>query len=269
MRVLSAVLLICILAVPSAAQNDDVTGVDHDLDVFVQDAADIFSAPAEFSGTDWLHTGLLVAAGIAAYTVDDDVRTWSQARRSKATDDWLRVGDYYGSGLTGGLLGIGMFGGGWALDDEWTRVTGRMLLQSQIYSTFITHLLKTILGRARPDRDEGKDRFLFFRFDNAHWSHPSGHATSAFALSSTLSRRVGSLPLSVLLYSLATVTVVQRIMADRHWLSDTVVGAAIGTVIGLAVVQAEEAREQARAEDIPVSAGFSPHRPAVSITLPF
>lgn len=269
MRIPPVLFLLFLFAVPAAGQNDNVTGVNHDLDVFVQDAADIFSAPADFSGTDWLHAGLMVAAGLAAYTADEQVRAWSQERRTAATDDWLRVGDYYGSGLTGGLLGMGMFGGGWAFDDEWTRVTGRMVLQSQIYSTFITHLLKTILGRARPYRDEGKDRFLFFRLDNDYWAHPSGHSTSAFALSATLSRRVGSLPFSVLLYSLATVTVLQRIMADRHWLSDTVVGAAIGTVIGLAVVQAEEAREQARAEDIPVSAGFVPHRPAISITLPF
>ncbi|MDT8325124.1 MAG: hypothetical protein RRA94_13515, partial [Bacteroidota bacterium] len=206
MRIASLITLLFMLAAPATAQHrgdagvDHDRGVDHDLDVFVQDAVDILSAPADFSATDWLHSGMVLAAGLAAWSVDEEVRGWTQERRTAAADDWLRVGDYYGGGVTGGLLGIGLFGGGWAAGDEWTRVTGRMILQSQFYSTFVTHLLKTVLGRARPFRNEGKNSFLFFRIDNAYWAHPSGHATSAFALSSTLSRRVGNLPFSVLLY---------------------------------------------------------------------
>ncbi|MCB2203813.1 phosphatase PAP2 family protein [bacterium] len=266
---IALVLVYLCMTVSGVHAQGRVSGaIDHDFDVFVDDAGDIFSAPADFDGRDWLTAGLIAAAGVAAWTVDDDVRSWSQEHRTEATDDWLVVGDYYGSGLTGGVLGLGMYGGGLAFDDEWTRVTGRMIIQSQIYSTFITHLLKTILGRARPFTDEGKGAFHFFRFDEAYWSHPSGHATSAFALSSTLSRRVGSLPLSVFLYTFSTVTVLQRVMADKHWLSDTIVGAAIGTVVGLAVVQLEESREVEDSDRYPISAGFSPHRPAVRIILP-
>ncbi len=271
MRCLPALVLILLLAAPAAVAQGDgrAARVDHDLDVLVQDAADIFSSPADFDGGDWLNTGIILAAGIAAWSVDEDVRGWSQERRNENLDDWLRVGDYYGSGMTGGVLGLGLYGGGLAFDDEWTQVTGRMVLQSQLYSTFITHLLKSVLGRARPFTNEGSGSFHFFRLDNASWSHPSGHATSAFALSATLARRVGSLPFSILLYSLSTVTVLQRIVDDKHWLSDTVIGAAIGTVVGLAVVQAEEARVQSAAERIPVSAGFAPHRPLLRYTFPF
>jgi membrane-associated phospholipid phosphatase len=267
----AAILLLLLLSWQYSPAQSDSRGsrMDHDADVFVQDAADIFSAPGDFGQADWLRLAVIVGAGVAAYSVDEDVRRHAQENRTEDLDDWLRIGDWYGNGLTGGVLGAGMYGGGLFLDDEWTRVTGRMLLQSQFYSTFVTHVLKILLGRARPHTDEGKSSFSFLRFDNAHMAHPSGHSTSAFAMSATLSRRVGSVPFSIFMYSLATVTALQRIVDDRHWLSDTVIGATIGTVIGIAVVQAEEARAQAEGERLPVSAGFAPHRPLFGLTLDF
>ena len=266
-------LLVVLLLLPAVltAQESGSAAVDHDLDVFVQDAADIFSSPADFDARDWWTAGAILAATAGAYLVDDDVRRVATEYREGGVDEYWRLGDWYGGGAFAAGLGAVTYGGGLAFDDEWTRVTGRMILQSQVYSTAVTHLLKILTGRARPDRGECKSSFTGFVIDEEYWAFPSGHATSAFALSSTLSRRVGSLPLSILLYALATGTVVQRIVADRHWFSDTVLGAAIGTVIALAVVQLEEARERAAGEDanVPLSAGMQPHRPLLQYSISF
>jgi membrane-associated phospholipid phosphatase len=263
-------IVVCVSFLPVVAEAQSAGDrFDHDINVIVQDAADIFSAPAEFDSRDWLNVGIILGTAAAAYTVDDDVRTWVQERRTQEWDAWLRIGDWYGDGLYNSIFSAGLYAGGFAVDNEWTQVTGRMLLQSQVYSATVTQILKTLLGRARPDMQEGKHSFNLLTLKMDYHSHPSGHATSAFAFSSTLARRVGNVALSVLLYSLAMATVLQRVESDRHWLSDTVVGSILGTVIGIAVVQAEERREQTAWETHPINTGFSPHRPLFSIAVPF
>ena len=39
---------------------------------------------------------------------------------------------------------------------------------------------------------------------------------------------------------MASLTAFQRIYSDKHWFSDTILGAALGTVIGLKVVKLHE-----------------------------
>jgi hypothetical protein len=269
---LAGIVLLLLLASgrTQAQQTDTGSRLDHDIDVFLQDAADIFTAPGSFSGMDWLNVGLVVGATAGAYLVDEDVRAFSQTHRLDENEDWLYVGDMYGRGIVPGAAAALLYAGGFAFEDEWTRVTGRMLLQSLIYSGMINQFSKFLSGRARPYTNEGKEAFRFFGIASAYKAFPSGHATAAFAFSSTLSRRVGSLPFSLLLYTLSTATVLQRIDADRHWLSDTVLGAAIGAFIGIAVVQIEEGREQHRSSEVlPISAGIRPHAPLLGITYGF
>lgn len=267
--VFSAALLLFASVLPA---QDTGTGarLEHDVDVFLQDAADILIAPGSFDGGDWLNVGLVAAATAGAYLIDEDVRAWSLENQVAGRKDWLAVADVYGGGMVSGALGVLSYAGGLAFDDEWTRVTGRMVLQSLIYSGIINQLGKRLLGRARPYTNEGRGAFRFFRSDYAHKAFPSGHATGAFALSSTLSRRVGCLPFSIFLYTLSTATVLQRIDADRHWLSDTVLGAAMGAFIGIVVVQMEERREEvSSALVLPIAAGARGHVPLFRVAVGF
>lgn len=252
---------------PLLAQTRANEAFDHDLRVSLEDAGTVFSAPARFDGEDWLYVALTLGATAAAYTVDDDIYA---ELRSQPVGDWdlpLAVGQWYGSGVVSGALGAGLYVVGLAGDDDHTRITGRMVLQSFAYSVVITQILKTVTGRARPSMGQGKDEFTWFSFRDDYHSFPSGHSTAAFALSSTLSRRIGSLPLSIVLYALATLTVAERIGHDRHWFSDTVLGAVIGSVVGIAVVRLEEERVAGMRLTVPLQFGsdrgeaFGRHRP--------
>ncbi len=272
-RALRMVFFVALLLSASALPAQDAgTGalVDHDVDVFLQDAADIFTAPGSWDGGDWLNVGIVAAATAGAYLIDEDVRAWSLDNQVAGRKDWLAVADLYGSGLVSGAAGALTYAGGLVFDDEWTRVTGRMILQSLIYSGIINQLGKRLFGRARPFTGEGRGAFRFLRNDYPHKAFPSGHATASFALSSTLARRVGCLPFSIFLYTLSTATVLQRIDADKHWLSDTVLGAAIGAFIGIAVVQMEEEREaSASARVLPLAAGARGHVPLFRVAVGF
>ena len=79
-----------------------------------------------------------------------------------------------------------------------------------------------------------------FESDFKETSLPSGHTSTAFTAATILSNRIDNMYASVALYSLASLTALQRIYVDRHWFSDTILGAALGTAIGLKVVKLHE-----------------------------
>ncbi len=71
---------------------------------------------------------------------------------------------------------------------------------------------------------------------------PSGHATSAMALSTVMSRHANSTALKILAYVPAGFTLFSRIYQNQHWLSDEIVGAAIGYATGNWVVDLHEGK---------------------------
>ncbi len=81
-----------------------------------------------------------------------------------------------------------------------------------------TYAFKTVVRRERP----GKQNYRSF---------PSGHTSGSFVVAAVLYRIYGykaGLPA----YTMATVTGLQRIHTDKHWLSDVLAGARLGTLIG-------------------------------------
>jgi undecaprenyl-diphosphatase len=86
---------------------------------------------------------------------------------------------------------------------------------------------KTLTRRARPVGEWG---VLYRRFD-PH-AFPSGHSARAMLLA-VLACALGSLWLGVLVAVWAVLVAVSRVTLGVHYLSDVVVGAALGLVLGL------------------------------------
>jgi membrane-associated phospholipid phosphatase len=111
----------------------------------------------------------------------------------------------------------------------------------------ITYALKGINGRARPfvSGDTNSHDFKFFKGfgDGNRQSFPSGHATSAFAAAAAVTAETGTWwPKSTwvigpLMYGGATAVGLSRMYHNKHWASDVVLGAAIGTFSGQKIVQ--------------------------------
>lgn len=111
----------------------------------------------------------------------------------------------------------------------------------------VTYALKGMTGRARPfvaaDTSPHDFRFLKGFGDGDRQSFPSGHTTSAFAAAAAVTAETGTWwPKSTwvigpLMYGGATMVGLSRMYHNKHWASDVVLGAAIGTFSGQKIVQ--------------------------------
>ena len=89
-------------------------------------------------------------------------------------------------------------------------------LKSFLVNVGATSTLKFLVGRERPD---GSDRRSF----------PSGHTSMAFQGASFIYFRYGGVP-ALAAFSGAVFTGYSRVFADKHYTSDVVAGAALGTL---------------------------------------
>ena len=144
--------------------------------------------------------------------------------------------------ITTGLLAGGRLFGSDRIADAGLHSTEAILL-----SAAATSVLKGAIGRARPyvpssDPNEpgpDADEFRFGRgFGRDYSSFPSGHTTVAFTAASALTRELfdahseARWVVGPLLYGGATAVGLSRMYKNKHWASDVIAGAALGTFIG-------------------------------------
>jgi len=127
--------------------------------------------------------------------------------------------------------------------EEWF-TNGVMYIETLLIANGLKELAKIAVNRKRPymysDRDLPQDEI-----DNGDWakSMPSGHTTFAFAsaafLTYTFCRYFPDspwrIPVSIGSYAIATGVAALRVSSGKHFLSDVLAGAAIGTVVGVMV----------------------------------
>jgi len=160
-----------------------------------------------------------------ASALDRRVDRWTQDQRSPGSDRVSRVFKYGGEpvlifGVSGGILAAGVISGRPDLERRGGRV-----LASVVAAGLTTGALKEITGRFRPDTTT--DPYIFRPFTNRD-AFPSGHATMAFALATSLSAEIHRPWATALLYAGATGTAWSRLNDQKHWLSDVIAGAAVG-----------------------------------------
>jgi membrane-associated phospholipid phosphatase len=198
--------------------------------------------------------GAAIGTGLAALAVPFDGRVRNAIRR----EQWQRVDAWQDLSVAGNLWGdptvlalsTGMWIGGRFTGHPRIAQVGLRAFETIGVSGVITRVLKASIGRARPgqppndvwDMKLGRG-WETANGEGAYEALPSGHATAAFAFASAVSNEVARIApehartVRLTTYGLATWTAYARMHTDAHWLSDVVLGAAVGTVTGWAVTR--------------------------------
>jgi membrane-associated phospholipid phosphatase len=249
--VLVIMFVICSVRSFNAFAQQDTTQQDAGNIIFsdargvLHDAGKIFGAPLHFSEPQWLVAGSILVGTAVLFTVDESGRSLAKRNHSHLGDAVFGFGREYGREVYGLSASIGLYAGGLIFKDESVRETGVMLFESIAFAGAITSVLKSVIGRSRPYVEEGNAKFRGFQFKTETTSLPSGHTTVAFAVSSVLAGRIKNTFASIGLYSVATLTAVSRVYHDAHWVSDNFLAAAIGTCVGLALVDLHDTENRA------------------------
>lgn len=194
-----------------------------------------FSAPARFSLRDWGIFGWTLAGTGMTAASDNGLRNATAGRQRGFMQNVVDAGNAYGIWIPPVAISSGLYVTGLVLDEPGIRKAGRRVFQSALYATVITGAIKTLAGRHRPHLEEGPYMFHGPSTRDDYNSFPSGHTTIAFAVSSSLAAEIDETWATVGLYGLAGITGLSRMYSDRHWGSDVVFGAVVGTICGYGV----------------------------------
>jgi membrane-associated phospholipid phosphatase len=200
-----------------------------------------------------------VAAGFAAATIAMFPLDRHLAREVRR-EDYLGSADLrraaaifrFAGGPAPTLLGVSGFVIGKATHRARLTEISLHTTEAIVVATGATSLLKGVIGRERPylSADTNPHRFRPFRgFSSAAYaSFPSGHTTGAFATAAAFVAEVEEKwpgrqrYVAPVVFTLAAGVGLSRMYEDRHWASDVVMGAAIGTFAGLKVVRFNHTR---------------------------
>lgn len=145
------------------------------------------------------------------------------------------------------IIGIGLYTYGRVLHKARIADLGLHSTEALVLGGQLAYVMKGIVGRARPyvDTDNPHDyKFMRgFKEGTDYRAFPSGHAISAFAaaaaFTSEAKRGWGTKAgwiVGTVLYTGAAAVAWSRMYDNKHWATDVLTGAAIGTFTGLKVV---------------------------------
>lgn len=208
----------------------------------------VLAQPLHYDWKDWTVFGGVAAVTTLAFVYDDEIydfvngtfgnEKWNTA--SKCTDVFGE--EYFILPTVALTYAVGAIG-------DHCRLKNMSLaaLQSFVYAEVASAGLKVLTCRLRPSEVNSQQSTVnsqtwlgpFKSFKST--SFPSGHAMRSFALATTVA---GFYPdkkwVGIVSYSLATMTSLGRVVSKEHWVSDVIVGAALGYFIGRGVVKFNE-----------------------------
>ena len=197
----------------------------------LRDQVAIWTAPFHLHQRDarWLAP---ISLGTAAL-IATDRRTGDEIGESRSQLHASRVISYGGSyGV--GAVALTFYLVGRAKHDPRARETGVLGAEALLDSAIVVTALKEITQRRRPGAARGRGDF----FDGGS-SFPSGHSIEAWSLATIIANEYHDhRAVQIAAYGLATAISVSRYTGHNHFLSDVLVGSAMGYGIGRYVYHA-------------------------------
>ncbi|NNE76382.1 MAG: phosphatase PAP2 family protein [Pricia sp.] len=227
-------LLLVIISAQISFSQDSIAMPDTRWDMFKYDFANMFKGvgfsyarPFHWEGKQWAQFGGVVASTGAAYIFDDDTSRFIRRQQESVPNFIREYGEFYGNPENNYLATGGVYLAGLITKNEKLRRTGVLLIASSTSAGLLQQVLKSVVGRARPIANLGKDTFDPFNSSRNFHSFPSGHALLAFTNAYAIGKQFKSPWVKAGIYTIGAIPGLSRIWDGQHWLSDFVFAIAI------------------------------------------
>lgn len=215
----------------------------------LKDQGKLWTSPLRVGKEDIIFWVPVIAATAVSVVYDEEI--YSSIKNFQNNHGWVsdispvitQAGDdpfVIGTGALFFLTGV-------LSHNKKAKQTGLIALQTWFHTGFIVQVGKFIFGRQRPSYENGVDRWYGFpetlkrlkgepasKYD----AFPSGHTIEAFGLATVIAEQYKDIKIiPVISYTIAAGAGLSRITEDTHWLSDVVLGAAMGYGIGKFMVR--------------------------------
>ena len=228
------ILILFLSSLHVSGQDMDASSEERRWNMFTYDMGTIikgighsYSRPLHWEGRQWLTFGSVVGGTGALYLIDDDTSRFFRDRQQDVPKFLREYGEFYGNPENNYMATAGVYLTGLALKNEKLRRTGVLLIASASSSGLLQQVLKSVVGRARPVADLGKDTFDPFNPSRNFHSFPSGHTMLAFTNAYAIAKQFKSPWIKAGIYSVGLIPGISRIWDGQHWLSDVAVSVAI------------------------------------------
>ncbi|HEX5970422.1 MAG TPA: phosphatase PAP2 family protein [Gemmatimonadaceae bacterium] len=254
LRLFLALVLALLAARAASAQSVGRMVVD-DVKWVAQDVAAIWLSPFRGDAGDYALTAGILAGSAALSVVDDNVDRWALAHRDegllKAIGPVRRGGDLYTLNKAVPIVG-GAYVLALATKNRGVRDGIMGCAASYTAGTTLRHLVVyNVIGRDRPDtvrnhpagetsppaRDGDQYHFSVPAHGWKDHSFPGGHVATVATCASFLMNRYDAPYIDLPLVALVGAMGIGRIADRGHWLSDQVLGIAMGWAIGKEVAR--------------------------------
>lgn len=229
----------------------------EDAEIFIIDGYNFYTYPFHMSQPEWLGAA---GVGIGTYMFihnDDNLRNKIGYEVDKYDSEFWRATEKYGVVQYAEAAGVTIYALGLFTENSDIRTMGRMVIQSLTYSGLTAMFLRMIAGRKRPPFTDDPKNFLGFTSNNNYQSFPSGHATVAFAFSTIMAEYIDSPWSRIGFYGLAGLSAAERLINSQHWFSDVAVGAALGILSGIHVLNEETNRKNGNKSKLSIIPGLN------------
>jgi len=188
----------------------------------------LVTAPLNFNRQDWQNTGFALAGTVLLFAFDKPTQKLALNNHNSINDVLFNVdkihANEYDLYLSGGVYILGLI-----TSKPSIRMIGLNATEAYLFSGAITGIGKVLFGRKRPYASDSPLFFSPFHWiENRFHSIPSGHTTVSFAVSTVMAKSWDNITWKIFWYGNAGLVAASRIYHNKHWLSDTFLGAIIG-----------------------------------------
>ncbi|WP_291963554.1 phosphatase PAP2 family protein [Maribacter sp.] len=199
----------------------------HDVGSMVGGVGYSYARPFHWKGNQWAQFGAVVAGTGLVYLADDETSRFIRNNREGIPKVVRDYGEFYGSPSNNYIATSGVYAVGLITKNEKLRRTGVLLVSSATSAGLLQQVLKSVVGRARPLANLGKDTFDPFNSSRNFHSFPSGHALLAFTNAYAIGKQFKNPWVKAGIYTIGAIPGISRVWDGQHYLSDMVFAFAI------------------------------------------